>query len=203
VTGLRDAAAQYLAMRRALGFKLSSQAGILMGFVDYCEQHQLEHSSADAAVAWAVASPRSRRQVSPHTIAACRDTIKLLLGFTARTLGKQPADLHPTDLDAPMIGAFLTHLETQRHNSVTTRNARLAAIRALFRHAALHAPEHAALIERVLAIPAKRCDRAIVGYLNHDQTTTLLAAPDRTTPLGRRDHALLLLATQPGCGSPN
>ena len=139
-----------------------------------------------------------QRQVSPHTIAAYRDTIKLLLGFTARTLGKQPADLHLTDLDAPMIGAFLTHLETQRHNSVTTRNARLAAIRALFRHAALHAPEHAALIERVLAIPAKRCDRAIVGYLNHDQTTTLLAAPDRTTPLGRRDHALLLLATQTG-----
>lgn len=139
-----------------------------------------------------------QRQVSPHTIAAYRDTIKLLLGFAAHTLGKQPADLALTDLAAPMIGAFLTHLETDRHNSVSTRNARLAAIRALFRYAALQAPEHAALIQRVLAIPPKRRDRAIVGYLTHDQTTTLLAAPDRTTLLGRRDHALLLLATQTG-----
>jgi len=139
-----------------------------------------------------------QRQVSPHTIAAYRDTIKLLLGFTAHTLGKQPADLALTDLDAPMIGAFLTHLETERRNSVSTRNARLAAIRALFRYAALQAPEHAALIQKVLAIPPKRRDRAIVGYLTQDQTTTLLAAPDRRTPLGRRDHALLLLATQTG-----
>lgn len=139
-----------------------------------------------------------QRQASPHTITAYRDTLKLLLGFAARTLGKQPADLDLTDLDAAMIGAFLTYLETGRHNSITTRNARLAAIRALFRHAALHAPDHAALIEKVLAIPAKRCDRVIVGYLTHDQTVTLLSAPDRTTPLGRRDHALLLLATQTG-----
>ena len=139
-----------------------------------------------------------QRQASPHTIGAYRDTIKLLLGFAARTLGRQPADLDLPDLDAPMIGTFLTHLETDRGNSVSTRNARLAAIRALFRHAALHAPEHAALIERVLAIPPKRCDRAIVGYLTNAQTTTLLAAPDRATPLGRRDHALLLLTAQTG-----
>jgi integrase/recombinase XerD len=139
-----------------------------------------------------------QQQASPHTVAAYRDSIKLLLGFAARTLGKHPAGLHLTDLDAPMIGTFLTNLETARGNSVTTRNARLAAIRALFRHAALHAPEHAALIERVLAIPAKRCGRAIVGYLNREQATALLAAPDRATPLGRRDHALLVLATQTG-----
>jgi len=139
-----------------------------------------------------------QRQASPHTIAAYRDTIKLLLGFAARTLGKQPADLDLTDLDAPMIGTFLTHLENHRGNSVSTRNARLAAIRGLFRHAALHAPEHAALIERVLAIPAKRSDRAIVGYLTSGQTTALLAVPDRTTVLGRRDHALLVLAAQTG-----
>ena len=139
-----------------------------------------------------------QRQASPHTIAAYRDTIKLLLGFAARTLGKQPADLDLTDLDAPMIGTFLTHLENHRGNSVSTRNARLAAIRGLFRHAALHAPEHAALIERVLAIPPKRSDRAIVGYLTSGQTTALLAVPDRTTVLGRRDHALLVLAAQTG-----
>jgi site-specific recombinase XerD len=94
--------------------------------------------------------------------------------------------------------AFLTHLETARNNSVTTRNARLAAIRSLFRHAALQAPEDAAVIPRVLAIPPKRCDRAIVDYLSADETAALLAAPDRGTRLGRRDHALLTLAVQTG-----
>ena len=139
-----------------------------------------------------------QRQASPHTIAAYRDTIKLLLGFAARSAHKQPADLDLADLDAVMIGAFLTHLEANRGNAVTTRNARLAAIHALFRYAALNAPEHAALIERVLAIPAKRCDRAIIGYLTHQQAAAVLSAPDRSTWLGRRDHALLLLATQTG-----
>ncbi|HEX7599199.1 MAG TPA: site-specific integrase [Polyangia bacterium] len=139
-----------------------------------------------------------QRQASPHTIAAYRDTMKLLLGFAARSAHKQPADLELADLDAVMIGAFLTHLEADRGNAVTTRNARLAAIHALFRYAALNAPEHAALIERVLAIPAKRCDRAIIGYLTHEQAASVLSAPDRSTWLGRRDHALLLLAIQTG-----
>ena len=139
-----------------------------------------------------------QRQASAHTIAAYRDTMKLLLGFAARSAHKQPADLELADLDAVMIGAFLTHLEADRGNAVTTRNARLAAIHALFRHAALNAPEHAALIERVLAIPAKRCDRAIIGYLTHEQAASVLSAPDRSTWLGRRDHALLLLAIQTG-----
>ena len=139
-----------------------------------------------------------QRQASAHTIAAYRDTMKLLLGFAARSAHKQPADLELADLDAVMIGAFLTHLEADRGNAVTTRNARLAAIHALFRYAALNAPEHAALIERVLAIPAKRCDRAIIGYLTHQQAASVLSAPDRSTWLGRRDHALLLLAIQTG-----
>lgn len=139
-----------------------------------------------------------QRQASPHTIAAYRDTMKLLLGFAARSVHKQPADLDLADLDAVMIGAFLAHLEADRGNAVTTRNARLAAIHALFRYAALNAPEHAALIERVLGIPAKRCDRAIIGYLTHEQATAVLSAPDRSTWLGRRDHALLLLAAQTG-----
>jgi len=139
-----------------------------------------------------------QRQASPHTIAAYRDTMKLLLGFTARSAHKQPADVDLADLDAVMIGAFLTHLEAERGNAVTTRNARLAAIHALFRYAALNVPEHAALIERVLAIPAKRCDRAIIGYLTHQQAAAVLSAPDRSTWLGRRDHALLLLAIQTG-----
>jgi integrase/recombinase XerD len=139
-----------------------------------------------------------QRQASPHTIAAYRDTVKLLLDFAAQATGKQPADLDITDLDAPLIGRFLQHLETARGNSVTTRNARLAAIRSLFRYAAVHAPEHAAVIERVLAIPPKRCDRAIVAFLTREETDALLAAPDRSTWTGRRDHALLLLAAQTG-----
>ena len=139
-----------------------------------------------------------QRQVSQHTIAAYRDTVRLLVGFAAERTGKQPCDLDITDLDAAAIGAFLTHLETARGNAVSTRNARLAAIRSLFRYAALHAPEHAAVIARVLAIPPKRCDRAIVGYLDPTETAALLAAPDRTGWLGRRDHALLLLAVQTG-----
>jgi site-specific recombinase XerD len=102
------------------------------------------------------------------------------------------------DLDAPLIGAFLNHLEADRNNSVRTRNARLAAVHALFRHAALHRPDDAAVIQRVLAIPPKRFDRTLVTYLTEQEITALLAAPDRGTWTGRRDHALLMVACQTG-----
>jgi integrase/recombinase XerD len=94
-----------------------------------------------------------QRQASPHTVAAYRDTFKLLLGFVAQRTGRQAAQLGLADLDAPTIGAFLHHLETDRHNTAATRNARLAAVHSLFRYAAPRAPQHAALIQRVLAIP--------------------------------------------------
>lgn len=139
-----------------------------------------------------------QRQASPHTIAAYRDTCRLLLTFTWRATGIQPTQLDLSHLDAPLIAAFLQHLETERANTVATRNARLAAIHSLFRYAALRAPDHAELISRVLAIPPKRCDRAIVCFLTATEIDALLAAPDRTTWLGRRDHALLLLACQTG-----
>jgi site-specific recombinase XerD len=139
-----------------------------------------------------------QRQASPNTIAAYRDTCRLLLDFAWRTIGIQPTQLDICDLDAPMIGAFLQHLETERANAVSTRNARLAAIHSLFRYAALRAPEHAELISRVLAIPPKRCDRAIVCFLTAAEIDALLAAPDRAAWFGRRDHALLLLACQTG-----
>jgi integrase/recombinase XerD len=139
-----------------------------------------------------------QRQASPHTIAAYRDALKLLLAFAAGRTGTQPSHLEITDLDAPLIGAFLTHLETERGNSVRTRNARLAAVHSLFRFAALRHPEHAAVIQRVLAIPPKRFDRTLVTYLTEPETTALLAAPDTTNPTGRRDHALLTLALQTG-----
>jgi integrase/recombinase XerD len=139
-----------------------------------------------------------QRQASPHTVTAYRNTIKLLLRFAWQQTGKQPASLSLGDLDAPLIGAFLQHLETGRGNSVTTRNARLAAIHSLFRYAAFCAPEHAALIQRVLAIPAKRTDRTIVCYLTKNEIEALLTAPDRSTWHGRRDYALLHLAIQTG-----
>lgn len=138
------------------------------------------------------------RQASPHTIAAYRDALKLLLVFTAQHTGTQPSELKITDLDAPLIGAFLDHLETERGNGARTRNARLAAVHALFRFAALRHPEHAAVIQRILAIPPKRFDRRLVTYLTEPEVTALLAAPDTDTPTGRRDHALLVLAIQTG-----
>jgi len=139
-----------------------------------------------------------QRQASPHTIAAYRDSITLLLGFVQQRSGRQPATLSITDLDAPTIAAFLTHLETDRGNTTSTRNARLAAIHSLFRYAALRDPDHAAIIQRVLAIPPKRSDRAILGYLTRPECDALMAAPDQTSRLGRRDHALLHLAIHTG-----
>jgi len=139
-----------------------------------------------------------QRQASPHTIAAYRDTFTLLLGYVAHRTGRHAAQLTLADLDAPTIGAFLHHLETARGNTAATRNARLAAVRSLFRYAAPRAPDHAALIQRVLAIPTKRHDRAIVSYLTRTETDALLHAPDRATWTGRRDHALLLVALHTG-----
>jgi site-specific recombinase XerD len=140
----------------------------------------------------------AQRQASPNTVIAYRDTCRLLLEYASGQVRKQPCQLDLADLDAPLITAFLTHLETGRANTVTTRNARLAAIRSLFRYAALRAPEHAAQISRVLAIPPKRCNRAIVSFLDAAEIDALLAAPGRDSWLARRDHALLLVAVQTG-----
>jgi integrase/recombinase XerD len=139
-----------------------------------------------------------QRRASPHTIAAYRDSLRLLLAFTARQTGKQPVRLELADLDAPVIGAFLDHLENDRGNSVLTRNARLAAIHALFSFAALRHLESAAVIQRVLAVPPKRSDRKLVTYLTEPEAAALLAAPDTATTAGRRDHAMLALAIQTG-----
>jgi len=140
----------------------------------------------------------NEKGASPHTIAAYRDTFRLLLSFAQRRTGKQPCKLEIEDLDAPLIQAFLDHLERDRGNSPRTRNARLAAIHSLFRFAALRHPEHAALISRVLAVPTKRFDRAIASYLTKEEVDALLAAPDRSRWIGRRDHALLTVAIQTG-----
>lgn len=139
-----------------------------------------------------------QRKASPHTITAYRDAIRLLLAFIAEQTGKQPSQLDLADIDAPLLLAFLDHLENERHNTIRTRNARLAAIHSLYHYASLRHPEHAALIARVLAIPPKRADKPIVTFLHEDELDALLAAIDRTTWTGRRDHALILLAAQTG-----
>jgi len=139
-----------------------------------------------------------QRNASPNTIAAYRDTLKLLLAFASKRLGREPSKLDISDLDATIIAAFLEHLERDRGNSISTRNARLAAIHSLFRYAAHRHPEHAQDIQRVLAIPIKRADRALVTFLDADAINALINAPDRSTWTGRRDHALLVTAIQTG-----
>jgi site-specific recombinase XerD len=139
-----------------------------------------------------------QRRASPHTIAAYRDTFRMLLGFAHEHTGTPPAKLQLEALDAPLVGAFLEHLEHDRGVAVSTRNARLAAVHSLFRYAALRHPEHAAVIQRVLAIPAKRTGRPLISFLNRTEIDALLGAPDRSTRIGRRDYTLLLVAIQTG-----
>jgi len=139
-----------------------------------------------------------QRRASSHTVTAYRDAFRLLLAFAEQHTRKAPSALLLADIDAPLVGAFLDHLERQRANSIRTRNARLAAIHSFFRFAAIQEPAHAGLIQRVLAIPQKRFDRDLVAFLTTAEVDVLLAAPDTTTRLGRRDHALLLLAVQTG-----
>jgi site-specific recombinase XerD len=139
-----------------------------------------------------------QRHASPRTVIAYRDTFRLLLCFLQQQTGKQPCQLDFEDLDAPRILAFLEHLEHDRGNSPRTRNARLAALRSMFAYAGLRHPEHAELIARVIAIPQKRHDKPLVAFLNKSEFKALLAAPDRGTWIGRRDHTLLALAVQTG-----
>ncbi|WP_018639840.1 tyrosine-type recombinase/integrase [Parafrankia elaeagni] len=139
-----------------------------------------------------------QKNASPHTVAAYRDTCRLLLAFAQTKTGKQPSQLSLADLDATLIGEFLHHLEQQRGNGTATRNARLAAIHSLFTYAAPRSPEHAAVISQVLAIPPRRRERAIVSYLTAEEIDALVAAPDRSTWHGRRDRSLLLLDVQTG-----
>lgn len=139
-----------------------------------------------------------QRNVSAHTIASYRDTFRLLFKFAQARLRKPPSVLVLDDLDEPFISAFLAHLETERGASVRTRNLRLTAIRSFFRFTSFEEPAHSALIQRVLAIPSKRDNKRQVHFLTRPEIEAILAAPDRTTWLGRRDYTLLLLAAQTG-----
>jgi site-specific recombinase XerD len=134
----------------------------------------------------------NQKHASPRTLAAYRDAVRLLLRFVHQTQGIEPASLNVENLDAPIILAFLDHIERQRANSVRSRNARLAAIRSFFRFVQMREPAAVAVASRVLAIPVKRTERKLIGYLTRPEIDALLSATDRTDWDGRRDHALLL-----------
>jgi len=131
------------------------------------------------------------RSVSPRTVAAYRDTFRLLLLFAERRVGKPPATIALADLNTPLVLAFLDHLEAERGNSARTRNARLTAIRSFLSYAARHDLTALPVIERALAIPVKRFDRPMLGFLSRDDMQAVLDAPDTRSWVGQRDRALL------------
>jgi site-specific recombinase XerD len=131
-----------------------------------------------------------QRNVSAQTVAAYRDCFRLLLQFARRHLNKAPEQLAVADLDAPLILAFLNHLEAERHNTVRSRNARLAAIRSFLHFVALKEPTALPVIQRALAIPLKRYDRPLLGFLSRAEMQAILDAPDCTTWCGQRDRIM-------------
>ena len=139
-----------------------------------------------------------QRRASPHTVAGYRDTFRLLLRFAKQRLGKAPSKLSLKDLDAPFVGDFLDHLEKDRGNGARSRNTRLAAIHSFFHYLSFQEPAYADQCRRILAIPSKRYERRLIEYLTAEEIDALLAAPDRTTWIGRRDRALLLVGIQTG-----
>ncbi|MBC9035219.1 site-specific integrase [Sphingomonas sp. JC676] len=137
-------------------------------------------------------------EASRHTVAGYRDTFRLLLRYASARHGKPPVKLTIEDIDADLVADFLVHTETVRGNSARSRNTRLAAIRSFFRYVAMSDPTWLLHCQRVLAMPNKRYVKRAVTFLDGDEIAALLAAPDRTTWAGRRDHALLLIAVQTG-----
>ena len=139
-----------------------------------------------------------QRRVSPNTIASYRDTFRLLLAFVQRRINKTPSCLDLEDIDSALVTAFLDDLETNRGVSIRTRNLRLTAIHSFFHFVSYEEPAQSEHIQRVLAVPSKRQDQRLIHFLERREIEALLDAPDRTTWLGRRDHAFLLLAVQTG-----
>jgi integrase/recombinase XerD len=137
-------------------------------------------------------------QASANTIASYRDTFRLLLRYASQRRSKPPTKLRIEDLDAALIGDFLTHIENVRRNSARSRNTRLAAIRSFYRYVAMNEPGYALHCQRVLAMPSKRYVRRTVDFVDRAEMEALLAAPDPSTWIGRRDKAILLLALQTG-----
>ena len=140
----------------------------------------------------------TQQGASSHTVASYRDAFRLLLRFAAERFGREPSKLGLEELDASLLCKFLEHIEVDRHDTIRTRNARLAALHAFFRYVALNEPALALQCQRILAIPAKRYERAPVEFLTEKEVAAIVTAPDPSTWIGRRDRALLLLAVQTG-----
>ncbi len=140
----------------------------------------------------------TQMEASANTIAGYRDTFRLLLRFASERTGKAPTRLRIEDLDAEFIGDFLLHVEMTRRNGARSRNTRLSAIRSFFRFVAISEPAHLLRCQQILAMPDKRYVKRSVTFLDRDEISALLAAPDRSTWTGRRDHAILLVALQTG-----
>jgi integrase/recombinase XerD len=138
------------------------------------------------------------RAVSPRTVAAYGDTFRLLLKFAERHICKSPTDLKLIDLDAALVLAFLDHLERDRHNGARSRNARLAALRSFLKYAAHHDISALRIIEQALAVPMKRFDRPMLGFLSRPEMQAVLDAPDSTTWVGQRDQALFTMLYNTG-----
>lgn len=132
------------------------------------------------------------RGASPHTVLSYRDALALLLRFLAERHGRPVVELDLDSLDADSVLAYLDHLEQERGNSTTTRNARLAAVHAFARFAAAFQPECLDTCQRLLAIPFKRAHSRVVEYLEAEELRALVDATDRDTPHGRRDHTMLV-----------
>jgi integrase/recombinase XerD len=139
-----------------------------------------------------------QKNASPRTIAAYRDTFRLLLSYAERKIGKPPAKLALIDFDVAMVLNFLEYLESERHNTVRTRNARLATIRAFAHYVALQCPEALLLTQQIQAIPVKRFEKPMLGFLSREEIQALLEAPDEQTWYGCRDRILLTLLYNTG-----
>jgi integrase/recombinase XerD len=140
----------------------------------------------------------AQRKASPHTVAAYAQTFRLFLAYAQERLHTPPSKLSLAQLDASLVADFLDSLESSRGNDARSRNARLASLRSFYHFAAMEAPQYASLIQRVLAIPYKRLARRLVSYLTRQEVEAVLACVDKSTWIGRRDHALMLVAMQTG-----
>ncbi len=140
----------------------------------------------------------TQMNASPNTIAGYRDTFRLLLRYAERRLGRPPTRLAVEDIDADLVTDFLVHIETERQNGARSRNTRLAAIRSFFRFVAMNEPAYLLHCQRILTMPSKRHVKRAVTFLDSEEMEAFLAAPDRTTWVGRRDHLILLVALQAG-----
>ena len=140
----------------------------------------------------------AQRNMSPRTVAAYRDTFRLLLVWFEQKLHKAPSRLALTDLDVTRISAFLDYLEIERHNTIRSRNARFAALRSFLNFAARKEPAALGTIQGVLAVPMKRFERPLLGYLTREEIEAVLDAPEGNTWCGQRDRVMLMMLYNTG-----